>query len=150
MKESAQIALTLVRERAQRYGVDPALFHKTDIHLHVPEGSIPKDGPSAGITMTLALISAMTRQSVDPKIAFTGEISLVGKIHAIGGLPEKALAALQAGVTRIMVPEENNPEIRELPPEAKKGLKILTADHIDKVLALLFKPVKAKVTRRLR
>jgi len=150
MKESAQIALTLVRERAQRYGVDPALFHKTDIHLHVPEGSIPKDGPSAGITMTLALISAMTRQSVDPKIAFTGEISLVGKIHAIGGLPEKALAALQAGVTRIMVPEENNPEIRELPPEAKKGLKILTADHIDKVLALLFKPVKAKVTRKLR
>ncbi len=139
MKESAQIALTLVRERASRYGVDPAVFHKTDIHLHVPEGSIPKDGPSAGLAITLALISAMTRQKVDPKIAFTGEVSLVGKVHAIGGLPEKALAALQAGVNRIMVPEENNPEIRELPPEAKKGLKIQTVDHIDKVLAVLFK-----------
>ncbi len=140
MKESAQIALTLVRERARRYGVDPEVFHKTDIHLHVPEGSIPKDGPSAGITMTLALVSAMTKQKVDPRIAFTGEVSLVGKIHAIGGLPEKSLAALQAGVTQIMVPEENNPEVRELPPEAKKGLKIIQVDHIDAVLAALFKP----------
>jgi ATP-dependent Lon protease len=120
--------------------VDPAIFHKTDIHLHVPEGSIPKDGPSAGLAITLALISAMTRQKVDPKIAFTGEVSLVGKVHAIGGLPEKALAALQAGVNRIVVPAENNPEIRELPPEAKKGLKIQTVDHIDRVLAMLFKP----------
>ncbi|MEO7425490.1 MAG: endopeptidase La [Fibrobacteria bacterium] len=144
MKESAQIALTLVRERARRYGVDPEVFHKTDIHLHVPEGSIPKDGPSAGIAITLALVSAMTRQKVDPKIAFTGEVSLVGKIHAIGGLPEKSLAALQAGVTRIMVPQENNPEVRELPPEAKKGLKITQVDHIDAVLALLFKPAAQK------
>ena len=150
MKESAQIALTLVRERAMRYGVDPAIFHKTDIHLHVPEGSIPKDGPSAGVAMTLALISAMTRQKVDPKIAFTGEVSLVGKIHAIGGLPEKALAALQAGVTRIMVPEENNPEIRELPPEAKKGLKIKTVDHIDQVLTLLFQPTKPSAAAKTK
>jgi ATP-dependent Lon protease len=141
MKESAQIALTLVRERARRYGVDPEVFHKTDIHLHVPEGSIPKDGPSAGIAITLALVSAMTRQKVDPKIAFTGEVSLVGKIHAIGGLPEKSLAALQAGVTQVMVPQENNPEVRELPPEAKKGLKITLVDHIDDVLAALFTPV---------
>jgi ATP-dependent Lon protease len=140
MKESAQIALTLVRERARRYGVDPEIFHKTDIHLHVPEGSIPKDGPSAGIAMTLALVSAMTRQKVDPKMAFTGEVSLVGKVHAIGGLPEKSIAALQAGVTQVVVPEENKPEVRELPPEAKKGLKIVQVDHIDDVLALLFKP----------
>jgi ATP-dependent Lon protease len=147
MKESAQIALTLVRERARRYGVDPEVFHKTDIHLHVPEGSIPKDGPSAGIAITLALVSAMTRQKVDPKIAFTGEVSLVGKIHAIGGLPEKSLAALQAGVTRIMVPQENNPEVRELPPEAKKGLKITQVDHIDAVLALLFKPAAQKARK---
>ncbi|HKP95941.1 MAG TPA: endopeptidase La [Fibrobacteria bacterium] len=140
MKESAQIALTLVRERARRYGVDPEVFHKTDIHLHVPEGSIPKDGPSAGIAITLALVSAMTRRKVDPKIAFTGEVSLVGKIHAIGGLPEKSLAALQAGVNRVMVPLENNPEVRELPAEAKKGLKIDLVDHIDDVLAAVFKP----------
>ncbi|MEO6095849.1 MAG: endopeptidase La [Fibrobacteria bacterium] len=140
MKESAQIALTLVRERARRYGVDPEVFHKTDIHLHVPEGSIPKDGPSAGIAMTLALVSAMTKQKVDPKIAFTGEVSLVGKIHAIGGLPEKSIAALQAGVTQVMLPEENNPEVRELPYEAKQGLKLILVDHIDEVLAALFKP----------
>ncbi|MDQ3001807.1 MAG: endopeptidase La [Fibrobacterota bacterium] len=150
MKESAQIALTLVRERARRYGVDPEVFHKTDIHLHVPEGSIPKDGPSAGVAMTLALVSAMTRQKVNPKIAFTGEVSLVGKIHAIGGLPEKSLAALQAGVVHVMVPAENNPEVRELPPEAKKGLKITHVDHIDEVLAALFKaaakPAAAKPT----
>ncbi len=146
MKESAQIALTLVRERASRYGVDPAIFHKTDIHLHVPEGSIPKDGPSAGIAMTLALVSAMTKQIVDPKLAFTGEVSLVGKVHAIGGLPEKSLAALQAGVKTIMVPEENNPEIRELPPEAKKGLKIIPVAHIDDLLKKLFKSKRAPST----
>lgn len=144
MKESAQIALTLTRERARRYGIDPEIFHKTDIHLHVPEGSIPKDGPSAGVAMTLALISAMTRQKVDPKIAFTGEISLVGKIHAVGGLPEKTLGALQAGVTKVVVPAENNPEVRELPPEAKKGLTLILATHIDDVLATLFKPSPQK------
>jgi ATP-dependent Lon protease len=134
MKESAQIALTLARERARRYGIDPEIFHKTDIHLHVPEGAIPKDGPSAGVAMTLALISAMIRRPVDPKIAFTGEISLVGRIHAIGGLPEKSLAALQAGVTRVVVPAENAPEVGELPPEAKSGLVISQAEHIDPVL----------------
>jgi ATP-dependent Lon protease len=143
MKESAQIALTLARERARRYGIDPEVFHKTDIHLHVPEGAIPKDGPSAGVAMTLALISAMTRRAVDPKIAFTGEISLVGRIHAIGGLPEKSLAALQAGVTRIVVPAENAPEVGELPPEAKAGLVISQAEHIDPVLKeLLPAPLK--------
>ena len=150
MKESAQIALTLARERARRYGVDPEVFHKTDIHLHVPEGSIPKDGPSAGIAMTLALISAMTRQKVDPKIAFTGEISLVGKIHAIGGLPEKAIAALQAGVTRILVPGENAPEVRELPPEAKRGLQIDQVETIDAVLAELFTPAEKPVTTKAK
>jgi ATP-dependent Lon protease len=143
MKESAQIALTLARERARRYGVDPEILQKTDIHLHVPEGAIPKDGPSAGIAMTLALISAMTRRPVDPKIAFTGEISLVGKIHAIGGLPEKSIAALQAGVTRVMVPAENAPEVNELPPEAKQGLVITQVEHIDAVLKELFPGVRA-------
>ena len=140
MKESAQIALTLARERARCYGIDPEIFHKTDIHLHVPEGSIPKDGPSAGIAMTLALISAMTRRPVDPKIAFTGEISLVGRIHAIGGLPEKSLAALQAGVARVVVPAENAAEVGELPSEAKAGLIISQVAHIDTILKELLPP----------
>jgi ATP-dependent Lon protease len=142
MKESGQIALTLARERARRYGIDPEIFHKTDIHLHVPEGAIPKDGPSAGVAMTLALLSAMTRQQVDARLAFTGEISLVGKIHAVGGLPEKTLAALQAGVKTVIVPAENNPEVRELPAEAKRGLVIEQAAHIDDLLAKLFKPAR--------
>jgi ATP-dependent Lon protease len=140
MKESAQIALTLARERARRYGVDPEVFHKTDIHLHVPEGAIAKDGPSAGLPLVLALVSAMTRQKVDPRLAFTGEISLVGKIHGVGGLPEKTLAALQAGVKRVVLPAENDPEARELPTEARKGLVLDLAAHVDEVMAKVFKP----------
>jgi ATP-dependent Lon protease len=138
MKESAHIALTLARQRAQRYGIDPALFQKTDVHLHVPEGAIAKDGPSAGIAMVLALVSAMTRRAVDPRMAFTGEVSLAGNLHAIGGLPEKALAALQAGVTRLCIPRENAPEAGDLPKEARAGLKISLCDSIDEVLALVF------------
>jgi ATP-dependent Lon protease len=138
MKESAHIALTLARQRAQRFGIDPALFQKTDIHLHVPEGAISKDGPSAGIALVLALVSAMTRRAVDPRIAFTGEVSLSGNLHAIGGLPEKALAALQSGATRLCIPKENAPDARELPKEARTGLKIHLCDHIDECLTLVF------------
>jgi ATP-dependent Lon protease len=138
MKESAHIALTLARQRAQRYGVDPALFHKTDVHLHVPEGAISKDGPSAGVAMVLALVSAMTRKPVDPRFAFTGEVSLSGKVHAVGGLPEKALAALEAGATRIGIPAENRPEAGELPREARKGLSIVLVDEIDGILETVF------------
>jgi ATP-dependent Lon protease len=144
MKESAQIALTLARIRARRFGVDPAEFQKTDVHLHVPEGSISKDGPSAGVAMLLAMISAMTHKAVDPRIAFTGEISLAGKIHSIGGLPEKAIAALQAGVTRICVPKENAPEVNELPKEAKRGLKVLSVDHVDEMLTMVYGKAKTR------
>jgi ATP-dependent Lon protease len=150
MKESAQIALTLARQRAQRFGIDPALFQKTDIHLHVPEGAIAKDGPSAGVPMVLALVSAMTRRPVDPRFAFTGEVSLSGNVHAVGGLPEKALAALQSGVTRIGLPRENAPEAGELPREAKKGLKVVLIDHVDQALEAVFgkagKPSKKKAS----
>ncbi len=139
MKESIQIALTLVRERLKNFKIDPAIVKSTDIHVHVPEGAIPKDGPSAGMPLTLALLSAFTRQAIPPYYAFTGEISLTGKIHAIGGLPEKSLAAIQAGVSEIFIPEDNSPDVLELPKEAKKGLKINTINHIDKVIKKLFK-----------
>ncbi len=144
MKESAQIALTLVRERARLYGIDPSIFHKTDIHIHLPEGATPKDGPSAGIGLTVALLSAMTRCPVNPRIAFTGEVSLIGKVHAIGGLPEKALAALQAGVEEIYVPQDNKADWSELPKEAKQGLKINQVAHIDTILKRLFKETLMK------
>lgn len=143
MKESAQIALSLVRERLERFGIDPAVVKKTDIHIHVPEGAVPKDGPSAGIALTLCLLSAFTKQPVSPEIAFTGEVSLTGSCLPIGGLNEKALAALQAGVKTLRLPAGNKKDVDELPAPAKKGLKIYTHKHIDEIIKVLFKEAKA-------
>ena len=142
MKESAQIAVSLVRERLHRFGIDPAIVKKTDIHIHVPEGAVPKDGPSAGIALTLCLLSAFTRIPVAPDIAFTGEVSLTGACLAIGGLNEKALAALQAGVKTLRLPAQNKKDVDELPAPAKKGLKIFTHKHIDEIVKILFKNAK--------
>ena len=144
MKESAQIAVSLVRERLHRFGIDPAIVKKTDIHIHVPEGAVPKDGPSAGIALTLCLLSAFTKIPVPPDIAFTGEVSLTGACLAIGGLNEKALAALQAGVKTLRLPAQNQKDVNELPAPAKKGLKIYTHKHIDEIIKVLFKEAKAK------
>ncbi len=144
MKESAQIALSLVRERLQKFGIDPAIVRKTDIHIHVPEGAVPKDGPSAGIGLTLALLSAFTRIPVSPDIAFTGEVSLTGELHAIGGLNEKALAALDAGVKTLFLPQENAKDVVELPSLVQKGLKIHLKSHIDDVIRELFKSPSLK------
>ena len=144
MKESAQIAVSLVRERLHLFGIDPAIVKKTDIHIHVPEGAVPKDGPSAGIALTLCLLSAFTRIPVPPDIAFTGEVSLTGACLAIGGLNEKALAALQAGVKTLRLPAQNKKDVDELPAPAKKGLKIYTHKHIDEIVKILFVQKKAK------
>ncbi len=144
MKESAQIALSLVRERLQRFDIDPAIVRKTDIHIHVPEGAVPKDGPSAGIALTLSLLSAFTRIPVPPDVAFTGEVSLSGDLLPIGGLNEKALAALDAGVKTLYLPKQNEKDISELPVPAKKGLKIYTMKHIDDLIAALFRQPKKK------
>ena len=144
MKESAQIAVSLVRERLHRFGIDPAIVKKTDIHIHVPEGAVPKDGPSAGIALTLCLLSAFTKIPVPPDIAFTGEVSLTGACLAIGGLNEKALAALQAGVKTLRLPAQNKKDVDELPAPAKKGLKIYTHKHIDEIIKVLFVQKKAK------
>ena len=147
MKESAQIAVSLVRERLQRFGIDPAIVKKTDIHIHVPEGAVPKDGPSAGIALTLCLLSAFTKQPISPDIAFTGEVSLTGACLPIGGLNEKALAALAAGVKTLHLPEGNKKDVAELPDPAKKGLKIFTHKHIDEIVKILFKMPKAEQTK---
>jgi ATP-dependent Lon protease len=145
MKESAQIALTLVRQRASRFGIDPEVFRKTDIHIHIPEGAVPKDGPSAGIALTLVLLSAVTRQPVPPEVAFTGEVSLTGRLHAIGGLTEKSIAALQAGVTTLHLPADNEKQIAELPVQVRKGLVIHRHEHIDEIIKVLF--VKPKLPK---
>ena len=146
MKESAQIAVSLVRERLHRFGIDPAIVKKTDIHIHVPEGAVPKDGPSAGIALTLCLLSAFTRHPIPPDIAFTGEVSLTGACLPIGGLNEKALAALAAGVKTLRLPEGNKKDVAELPEPAKKGLKIYTHKHIDEIVKILFAGVKVAKT----
>lgn len=146
MKESAQIALSLVRERLRRYDIDPDIIRKTDIHIHVPEGAVPKDGPSAGIALTLALLSAFTRTPVSPEIAFTGEVSLTGDLLPIGGLNEKALAAQEAGVKTLYLPVGNQKDVTDLPAPAKKGLKIYTKKHIDEIVKELI-PAKHNVVK---
>jgi len=148
MKESAQIALSLVRERLERFGIDPNVVKKTDIHIHVPEGAVPKDGPSAGIALTLCLLSAFTKQPVSPEIAFTGEVSLTGACLPIGGLNEKALAALQAGVKTLRLPAGNQKDVNELPAPAKKGLKIFTHKHIDEIIKVLFVEKKTAAAKK--
>lgn len=151
MKESAQIAVSLVRERLHRFEIDPAIVKKTDIHIHVPEGAVPKDGPSAGIALSLCLLSAFTRQPISPDIAFTGEVSLTGACLPIGGLNEKALAALQAGVKTLRLPAQNQKDVDELPAPAKKGLKIFTHKHIDEIIKILFKmPKKMKSNEKVK
>ncbi len=145
MKESAQIALSLVRERLERFGIDATILRRTDIHIHVPEGAVPKDGPSAGIALTLCLLSAFTKQPVSPEIAFTGEVSLTGACLPIGGLNEKALAALQAGVKTLRLPAGNKKDVDELPAPAKKGLNIYTHKHIDEIIKVLFVEMSSEV-----
>ena len=136
MKESAKAALSIIRSRAEEFNI-PSDFYKTkDIHVHIPEGATPKEGPSAGVTLTTAIISALTGIPVKQCVAMTGEVTIKGDVLAIGGLKEKSLAALKEGVSTIVVPEENRPEEAELPEEVKKGLKIVFARKIDDVFAV--------------
>lgn len=133
MKESCHAALTVVRSRAKKYGIPSEKFSKYDLHIHVPEGATPKDGPSAGITMATAILSAMTGKKVSKDVAMTGEITLRGKVLPIGGLKEKSLAAFRSGVRTIIIPEENKKDVADLPDEVKNNMKILYASDIDTV-----------------
>lgn len=134
MQESIQAALTVVRSRADLIGLPSEFFEKHDIHIHVPEGATPKDGPSAGITMCTALVSAATQIPVKATVAMTGEITLRGEVLPIGGLKEKLLAALRAGVTTVLIPEENARELKKIPDEIKKPLSIVPVRWIEEVL----------------
>lgn len=134
MRESAQAAMSYVRSRWHELGLEEDFYHKTDIHIHVPEGAIPKDGPSAGITMATALASALTSRTVDRNLAMTGEITLRGRVLAIGGLKEKLLAAKRAGITRVLIPKENEKNLEEVPSQILKALSIIPVSHMDNVL----------------
>ena len=136
MKESATIALDFVRANASKYGIDDEIFQKNDIHIHVPEGAVPKDGPSAGVAMTTALISCLSGKKVDANVAMTGEVTLRGKALPIGGLREKSLAALRSGIKRIIVPVDNKKDVSELPEEVKNNLEISYMKCVDDALEI--------------
>ncbi len=135
MQESAQTALSYVRSRAARFGIDPEEFERLDIHVHLPEGAIPKDGPSAGITLATAMISAMLQRRVRRDVAMTGEITLRGNVLPVGGLREKILTAHRLGVKKVLLPKRNEKDLAELPPRRKlRGLELVLVSHMDEVL----------------
>jgi ATP-dependent Lon protease len=134
MKESAQAGMSYIRSIAPKHKISPDYFRKHDFHLHIPEGSVPKDGPSAGITMATALYSAITGKKVRADVAMTGEITLRGRVLPIGGLKEKVLAAKNAGIKKVLVPVQNTKDIEELDEEITKGLRIVYVSHMDEVL----------------
>jgi ATP-dependent Lon protease len=136
MQESASTAMSYVRSRAEGLGLSPDFYQNIDIHLHVPEGAVPKDGPSAGVTMTTAITSALTKIPVKRDVAMTGEVTLRGRVLAIGGLKEKLLAAKNVGVKTVIIPKDNVADLKKIPAEIKEGLQIIPVDHVDQVLRI--------------
>ena len=134
MKESAQAAFSYIRSRAKELNIDPDFHEKSDIHIHVPEGAVPKDGPSAGITMATALISALTGRPVSKDVGMTGEITLRGRVLPIGGLKEKSLSAHRAGIKKIILPQENEKDLEDIPESVRKELTFVLVSHLDEVL----------------
>jgi len=148
MKESASAALSVVRSRAERLGIDNEFLQKHDVHVHVPDGATPKDGPSAGIAMVTSLVSTLTKVPIRAEVAMTGEITLRGRVTAIGGLKEKLLAALRGGITTVIIPEENRKDLADIPANVTRDLKIIPVKWIEEVLDLALEtpltPKKAK------
>ncbi|MDQ2785807.1 MAG: endopeptidase La, partial [Chloroflexota bacterium] len=142
MKESVQAAMSYVRARAKDLGIDPKVFAESDIHVHVPAGSVPKDGPSAGITLATAITSLLTGVPVRDDLAMTGEITLRGQVLPIGGVKDKVLAARRAGLTTVILPKRNEGDLDDLPKDVRKAMHFVLAEHIDQVLqAALEKPL---------
>ncbi len=146
MKESAKAAVSYIRSRAEKLGVNPEFYKNTDIHIHFPEGAVPKDGPSAGITMTVALISSLTNTPVRRDVAMTGEISLRGRVMAIGGLREKTMAALRAGVKTVIIPRDNEKDLDEIDQTVRSRLNFITASHVDDIIDFVM-PQRAAQSR---
>lgn len=140
MKESGQAALGLIRWRAKDFGIDENTFSQSDIHVHFPAGAVPKDGPSAGITMTAAIVSRLTNTPLRKDVAMTGEITLTGRVLPIGGLKEKALAAIRHGIKTIIIPEKNRKDLEDVPKEFRDKLKVIAVKSIDEVLAVVLRP----------
>jgi len=144
MNESVAAAFSFVKARAPAYGIKPSLFNRKNVHIHLPEGAVPKDGPSAGIGMVTSIVSTLTGIAVRPDVAMTGEVTLRGRVLAIGGLKEKLLAALRGGIKTVLIPEENVKDLAEIPANAREGLEIIAVSHVDEVLArALVEPLTA-------
>ena len=138
MKESAQTGISYIRSVSARYEIPKKFFRENDIHIHIPEGAVPKDGPSAGITMATAMLSAITKIPVRADVAMTGEITLRGRVLPIGGLKEKLLAAKNAGIRTVCIPKKNERDVDEIPAEVKKGLKLVFVEQMEQVLDVAF------------
>ena len=155
MQESAQAALSYVRSKAENLGLPAEFYRKIDIHVHVPEGAIPKDGPSAGITIGTSIVSALLKVPVRHDVAMTGEITLRGRVLPIGGLKEKIIAAHRHQIKQVLIPRDNEKDIKEIPARILKAVELVLVDHMDEVLKLalvlddpesLFKAVPPPVT----
>jgi len=145
MNESVQAAFSFVKARAPAYGIKPSIFGRKNIHIHLPEGAVPKDGPSAGVGMVTSIISTLTGIPVRPDVAMTGEVTLRGRVLAIGGLKEKLLAALRGGITTVLIPEENQKDLAEIPDNVKEGMTIIPVSHVDQVLEKALTSVPAPI-----
>ncbi|MGC8871914.1 MAG: endopeptidase La [Caldimicrobium sp.] len=139
MKESAQAALSYIRSRYEELGIDPKFYTKYDFHIHVPQGAIPKDGPSAGVTMAIALISALTKRPVSKDYAMTGEITLRGRVLPVGGIKEKALAALRKGISEVIIPKQNEKDLQEIPEDLRSQINFIKISHLDEIRELVLK-----------
>ncbi|MFN4196445.1 MAG: endopeptidase La [Caldimicrobium sp.] len=139
MKESAQAALSYIRSRYEELKLDPKFYTKFDIHVHVPSGAIPKDGPSAGVTMAISMISALTKKPVSKDYAMTGEITLRGRILPVGGIKEKALAALRKGITKVIIPVQNEKDLQEIPEDLRSEITFIKVSHLDEIIKLVLK-----------
>ncbi len=149
MKESATIAMEFIKANADNYGINPDVFRKYNVHIHVPEGATPKDGPSAGVTMLTSLVSLFTQRKVKKNLAMTGEITLRGKVLPVGGIKEKILAAKRAKIKEILLSEDNRKDIEEIKPEYLKGLKFHYVKDMDDVIKIALTNTKVKKAKKL-
>jgi ATP-dependent Lon protease len=139
MKESAQTALSYIKSRAKHFEIDEDIFNQNDFHVHVPEGAVPKDGPSAGITIATAIYSAVTQRFIKKDVGMTGEITLRGYVLPIGGLKEKSIAAHRSGLTTILIPKDNQKDIDDIPKEVRDALKIIPVENVTDVFQYALK-----------